>query len=95
MLLLGIILQEVLQGFRIERVSDRLNRRLQPFELLLLERRHYVAAARLRRRCSSRGVTTSTIDSLIASAAIDHRCRLLTTDDDFKHISEVTRLRLL
>lgn len=93
--LLGLILQEVLQGFRTERTADRLNRRLEPFELIPLERRHYVAAARLRRRCLSHGVTPSTVDALIASAAIDHRCFLLTADDDFEHISEVTKLRLL
>ncbi len=93
--LLGIILQEVLQGFRSERTSDRLIRRLDPFDLLPLDRRHYVAAARLRRRCVSRGVTPSTIDSLIASAAIEHHCRLLTADDDFGHIAGLTRLRLL
>ena len=93
--LLGIILQEVLQGFRSERTADRLHRRLEPFELLPLERRNYVAAARLRRRCISRGVTPSTIDSLIASAAIAHRCRLLTADEDFQHISRVTTLRVL
>ena len=92
---LGIILQEVLQGFRSERTADRLNRRLEPFELLPLERRHYVAAARLRRRCTSRGITPSTIDSMIASAAIAHRCRLLTADENFGHISRVTTLRLL
>ena len=93
--LIGVILQELLQGFRMERTADRLNRRLEPFDLLPLERRHYVAAARLRRRCVSAGVTPSTIDSLIASAAIEHRCRLLAADDDFEHIARVTRLRLL
>lgn len=93
--LIGIILQEVLQGFRDEWTVGRLNRRLDAFGLLPLERRHYVAAARLRRTCLARGVTPSTIDSLIASAAIQHRCRLLTADDDFTHIARVTRLRLL
>lgn len=94
-LLLGIILQEILQGFRSERTAERLNRRLEPFDLLPLERRHYIAAARIRRRCVSHGVTPSTIDCLIASAAIVHRCRLLTADDNFEHIARVTRLKLL
>jgi predicted nucleic acid-binding protein len=40
-------------------------------------------------------VTSSTIDSLIASAAIEHRCRLLAADDDFKHIARESRLELL
>lgn len=93
--LLGIILQEVLQGFRSERTAGRLSSRLEPFGLLPLERPDYVAAARLRRRCLSHGVTPSTIDSLIASAAIGHRCRLLTVDEDFEHIARVTRLKLL
>ncbi|MGH9896491.1 MAG: type II toxin-antitoxin system VapC family toxin [bacterium] len=93
--LIGVILQELLQGFRDKRTIGRLSGRLQSFDLLPLERRHYVAAAQLRRRCVSNGVTPSTIDALIASAAIEHRSWLLTADDDFEHIARVTRLKLL
>lgn len=35
--MLGVILQEVLQGFRSERTADRLNKRLEPFDLLPLD----------------------------------------------------------
>lgn len=93
--LLGIILQEILQGFRREDVARRLARRLEPFELLPLERRHYEAAARLRRKCVTSGITPSTIDCLIGAAALEHRCRLLTTDEDFRHIARVTKLQLM
>lgn len=93
--LLGIILQELLQGFRDERTHRRLSSRLAPFALLPLERHHYGAAARLRVRCLMRGVTSSTIDALIASAAIEHRCWLLTADSDFSHIARVSSLKLL
>ncbi len=93
--LLGIILQEILQGFRDERTPRRLARRLEAFDLLPLDRRHYVAAARLRRRCVSAGVHPSTVDALIATAAIEHRCRLLTTDQDFTHMAGVIKLELL
>jgi predicted nucleic acid-binding protein len=93
--LLGIILQEVLQGFRDPQTARRLSRHLEPFPLLQLERRHYVRAARLRSRCLAAGVTSSTVDALIASAAIAHRCRLLTTDEDFAHIAGVSSLALL
>ena len=37
----------------------------------------------------------STIDALIASAAITHDCVLFTTDRDFLHIARHAKLRLL
>lgn len=95
LVLIGIILQEVLQGFRSEATAKRLEERLRPFPLLALERSDYVVAARLRRSCLTKGVSASTIDCLIASAAIAHGCSLLTADDDFGHIARHTDLELV
>lgn len=93
--LLGVILQEVLQGFRTDSAFELAARKLSAFPLLQLRRADYVEAAELRRKCASKGITASTIDCQIASAAIQHRCALLTLDRDFEHIARVGALRLV
>jgi predicted nucleic acid-binding protein len=93
--LTGVILQEVLQGFRSDATFRRLARDLEPFPLLQLDRRDYVAAARLRRTCAAAGVTASTIDCQIAAAAIEHRCVLFALDRDFDRIARHSALQLL
>ena len=87
--LLGVIVQELLQGFRDDRDVTRVATQLEAFPLVQLSRDDHVAAATLHRACAKRGVTASTIDCHIASAAIRHRCSLLTNDDDFTRIARV------
>jgi predicted nucleic acid-binding protein len=93
--LTGLILQEVLQGFRAEPMFRRAARHFDAFPLLQLDRAHYVAAARIRRTCAAAGVATTTADCQIAAAAIEHRCALFTVDRDFERIARVTALRLV
>jgi predicted nucleic acid-binding protein len=93
--LLGVILQEVLQAFRSESVFQRALRHLASFPVLQLRRSDYVAAARLHRTCADHGVSASTVDCQIAAAAIANRCALLSTDADFQRIAEYGRLRLV
>lgn len=94
-LLLGVVLQEVLQGIKSARDFDRLSSHLDAFALLPLEREDYVAAARLRNLCRAKGVQASTVDFQIAAACIGHDCALLTCDKDFELISRFCPLRLL
>jgi predicted nucleic acid-binding protein len=93
--LTGLVLQEILQAFRVEATVRKVARRLSAFPLLQLDRRHYEAAAVIHRTCASRGVAAATSDCQIAAAAIEHGCALLTADDDFRRIAEHTALRLL
>ena len=93
--LTGLILQEVLQGFRSDAVFRRVGRHLEPFALLQLDRADYVAAADLRRSCATTGIVVSTADCQIAAAAIRHRCALFTLDRDFDLIARQAPLRLL
>ncbi len=93
--LTGLILQEVLQGFRGDAIFEKAARRLDAFPLLQLDRAHYMAAARLRRACAAAGIAASTGDCQIAAAAIEHRCRLLTLDRDFEAIARHVPLHLL
>ena len=92
--LLGVILQEVLQGFPSLDRTRRLVEYLTPFPILALHRGDYVYAAEIRNKCRAKGVTLSTVDAQIAAAAINHRCALLTVDPDFEGISRHFPLRL-
>jgi predicted nucleic acid-binding protein len=92
--LLGVILQEVLQGFPSPDRARRLPERLSAFPLLSLHRGDYVYAAEIRNRCRFKGVTISTVDAQIAAAAINHRCALLTVDRDFAGVARHFPLRL-
>jgi predicted nucleic acid-binding protein len=93
--LTGLILQEVLQGFRGNEAFRKVEQRLEAFPLLQLDRADYVAAARVRRTCAAVGIATSTGDCQIAAAAIGHRCQLFTLDRDFEAIAGHTSLRLV
>jgi hypothetical protein len=91
--LLGVILQEVLQGFPSPDRTRRLVSYLAPFPLLALHRGDYVYAAEIRNKCRAKGIAISTIDAQIAGAAINHRCALLTADRDFEGIAKHFPLR--
>jgi predicted nucleic acid-binding protein len=92
--LLGVILQEVLQGFPRSDRTRRLVERLAPFPLLSTHRGDYVFAAEVRNHCRSKGLAISTVAAQIAAAAINHRCTLLTVDRDFEGIARHFPLRL-
>ena len=91
--LLGVILQEVLQGFPSADRTRRLVEYLSPFPMLSLHRGDYVYAAEIRNKCRAKGLAISTLDAQIAAAAINHRCALLTVDRDFEGIARHFPLR--
>lgn len=92
--LLGIILQEVLQGIRNLKDFNVLKKYFDAFPLIELMREDYVKAAELKNHLIKKGRQTSTIDALIASAAISHNCYLFTIDEDFTHIARHSKLHL-
>ena len=94
MLLTGTILQELFQGFFVEKRFKSLEERLRAFPLLELGRSDYVFAADVRSRCRTKGVQVTTIDAQIAAAAIGRACPLLTTDEDFGRIAKHFPLKL-
>ena len=93
--LVGVVLQELLQGLPSDASFRKLKTHLEAFPLLSMERQDYVLAAALRRACRKDGIAATTIDCLIAAAAIRHRCALLTTDRDFEHIAKRSQLSLI
>ena len=92
--LIGIILQEILQGFRQEDTFKKATSHFDPFPLLTLDRSDFVAAAKLRRYAASKGLSLSTPDCQIAAATIEHHCHLLTTDKDFIRLAQLVPLQL-
>jgi predicted nucleic acid-binding protein len=91
----GVILTELLQGVRSEMLFKQIEKQFDALDLLELSKHHYVNAAKLSQLCRSSGVTAGTIDYLIAAAAIEHSCSLLSTDKDFQRIAQVSSLTLL
>ena len=92
--LLGVILQEVLQGIRNSKNFLALKEYFKAFPLIELTREDYVKAAELKNRLMGKGKQGSTIDVLIASAAISHDCHLFTADENFTQIEEHSELKL-
>lgn len=86
--LVGCVLQELLQGFPAREKTLRLVDVLSPFPLLALHRGDCIFAAEIRNKCRAKGLAVTTIDAQIAAAAINHRCRLLTADPEFARISK-------
>jgi predicted nucleic acid-binding protein len=64
------------------------------FPLIDLTKEDYMRAAELKNQLIGKGKQGSTIDVLIASAAISHRCHLFTADKHFTHIAEHSELKL-
>ena len=92
--LIGIILQEILQGIKKAEDFARLKKYLDVFPLLEIKREPYIKAAELKNHLSKKGIQISTIDALIASAAIVNDCCLYTNDKDFDHIAKHSQLKL-
>jgi predicted nucleic acid-binding protein len=92
--LMGIILQEVLQGIKNPKDFYVLKEYLEAFPLIELMREDYISAAELKNHLMKKGKQVSTIDALIASTAISYGCYLFTTDRDFEHIAQYSKLKL-
>ena len=90
----GIVLQELLQGFHGPKDQARIIERLQVLPFLNPARDTYIQAATLRNTCRRKGVQLGTIDALIAQLCIEHDLVLLTADRDFVHAARFVPLRL-
>lgn len=91
--LAGIIVTEVLQG--LTRDIPRIEALL--FKWPILEPNGittYSEAAALFRLARSKGISLSTIDTLIAAIAFEYGARVFTLDTDFARLSKLTGLPL-
>jgi len=90
----GLVLQELLQGFRGPKARRSLVERFRNLPMLVPSREDHVQAAQLRNKCRRKGVQIGTIDALIAQLCIHHELSLLTTDRDFVHLAKIVSIRL-
>ncbi len=91
--LAGVVVAEILQS--LTRDVSQIERYLSMWELL--EPRGFATyreAAAIFRLGRARGISLSTIDTLIAAIALDHRATLFTLDKDFSRIARLTNLLL-
>ena len=91
---MGLILQELLQGFAGPRARADIVERFSALPLLAPDRQGYIDAAELRNLCRRSGVQMGTIDALIAQLCIRHSLTLLTTDNDFILAAALCKLQV-
>jgi predicted nucleic acid-binding protein len=90
----GLVLQELLQGFRGPKAKERIIDRFAALPLLVPDRTDHIDAAGLRNACRQRGLQIGTIDALLAQLCLRHELTVLTTDRDFLRIAEVCPLAI-
>ena len=93
--LVGLILQELLDGLKSSRHFDVILDYFDDFSLIELTRDDFIEAACLKNKCRERGVQAGAVDFLIAATAINRNYPLLTADKDFQHIAKHCRLMLI
>lgn len=91
----GLVLQELLQGFHGPKSKDKIIRSFSLLPVINPDLDDHIEAAALRNTCRRKGIQVGTIDALIAQLCIRHSLQLLTTDEDFRHMSKHTPLSLL
>ena len=67
--------------------------RFSALPLVVPDRQDHVEAAELRNHCRRRGVQIGTIDALLARLCIRDELMMLTTDEDFRRVARLVRLR--
>jgi predicted nucleic acid-binding protein len=89
----GVIVAEILQG--LTRDLGQVERYLSMWDILEpVGFSTYREAAAIFRLARSKGISLSTIDTLIAAIAIDYRAAVFTRDKDFSRIARLTHLPL-
>jgi predicted nucleic acid-binding protein len=91
--LTGVVVAEILQG--LTRDSGRIERFLAQWDLI--EPRGFATyreAAAIYRAARGKGISLTTIDTLIAAIALEHSLSVFTVDQDFSRIARITRLAL-
>ncbi len=90
----GLILQELLQGFTKPKAHDQIVKHFSALPFLVPNREDHIEAAEIRNKCRRRGVQAGTIDALLTQMCIRHDLEILTTDHDFRYISEIVPLKV-
>ena len=89
----GIILTEVLQGVRNNKLINETEACLATLNFLDANYTTYLAGADICRKCRAGGITIKmTNDCLIGAVAIEYDIPILSVDRDFSFISKFTTL---
>jgi predicted nucleic acid-binding protein len=91
--LAGVVVAEVLQG--LTRHAIQIERYLEQWDML--EPRGFTTyreAVAIYRAARARGISLTTIDTLIAAIAVEYSATVFTLDQDFSRIARITRLAL-
>jgi predicted nucleic acid-binding protein len=91
--LTGVVIAEVLQG--LTRDAGPIEEFLSQWDMLEPQGfETYRQAAAIYRAARPRGVSLTTIDTLIAAIALEHRASVFTLDQDFSRIGRIAGLGL-
>jgi predicted nucleic acid-binding protein len=91
--LTGVVVTEILQG--LTRGVTQIERYLAMWDMLEPSGfATYREAASLFRLARSKGLSLTTIDTVVAAIALEHRATLFTLDKDFSRIARITHLPL-
>lgn len=90
----GLVLQELLQGFSGPKARLQIVERFAALPLLSPDREDHIEAAELRNRCRRAGRQIGTIDALLAQLCVRYGLTLLTTNQDFLGIAEISTLQV-
>ena len=93
--LVGPILQELLDGVASTGQFHKLIEILDPFPLIDIGRKVFIAASELRNHCRKKGIEAGVTDFLIAAACIETGFPLFTRDGDFERIAQASDLLLI
>lgn len=91
--LAGVVVAEVLQG--LTRNADAIERFLKQWELLEPKGfATYREAAAIFRAGRAKGISLTTIHTLLGAIALEHGARVFTLDQDFARIARIAPLQL-
>lgn len=90
----GLVLQELLQGFRGPKARAAILSRFSALPFLFPDREDYVDAAEIHTACRRKGLQVGTIDALLSQLCVRHRLTMVSTDRDFERIAEIIPLSL-
>ena len=92
----GIVLAEVLQGVRDDRLYRKTKSHFDNLIYLPMTRSTFVKSAEIYRSLRKKGITVrKPLDCMIASVAISHNVQLLHNDRDFDPIQEHHGLKVV
>ena len=91
--LTGVVVAEVLQG--LTRDAKSIEQFLAQCDMLEPQGfETYRQAAAIYRAARARGISLTTIDTLIAAVGLEHGATVFTLDEDFSRIARITNLAL-